>query len=77
LEDIIEIKSKNGILYIKDLICIKKQTLKDYIKCLLDSINELKNIHDKTNLNESKQALSLINNEVKESLLDYINVKLK
>ena len=77
LEDIIEIKSKNGILYIKDLICIKKQTLKDYIKCLLDSINELKNIHDKTNLNESKQALTLITNEVKQSLLDYIEFKEK
>jgi len=77
LEDIIEIKSKNGIPYIKDLICIKEQPLEDYIKCLLNSINELKNIHDKANLNESKQTLSLITNEVKQTLLDYMESKEK
>jgi len=70
-EKIIEIIKENGDVFIKDEIIIEKNTIVNYLKLILQSIDELNNITDKSSNETIKKSLELITNEIKKSIEEF------
>jgi len=70
-ENIIEIIKENGNILIKDEIIIEKNTINDYLKLILLSIEELNNISDISGNKVSKKSLELITKEIKSRIIDF------
>ena len=70
-EKIIEIIKENGDVFIKDEIIIEKNTIINYLKLILQSINELNNVFDKSSNETTKKSLELINNEIKNNIEEF------
>ena len=70
-EAIIEINHENDVFYIRDNIIIEKNELKNYLELIIASINELDNIHNKSQQKESNLCFELISSKIKNKILDY------
>jgi len=70
-EGIIEISKEDKTSYIKDNVIIEKSTAKNYLKLIVESIDELANIYDKTSNNLAKECFRLIINEIKVKILKF------
>jgi uncharacterized protein YbaR (Trm112 family) len=70
-EGIIEISKDDKTSYIKDNIIIEKSTAKIYLKLIMESIDELSNIYDKTSNIIAKECFRLITNDIKIKLLNF------
>ncbi len=70
-QKIIEISKEKDNIFLKDNITIEKNQIEDYFKLILSSINELKNIIDKTSNKVSKRCFFLILNEINRKVLDF------
>jgi uncharacterized protein YbaR (Trm112 family) len=70
-ENIIEIIKENGDILIKDEIIIEKNTINDYLKLILLSIEELNNISDISGNEVSKKSLEIITKEIKSRIIDF------
>jgi uncharacterized protein YbaR (Trm112 family) len=70
-ENIIEFIKENGDIFIKDEIIIEKNTIDNYLKLTLQSIEELNNIIDKSGNEVSKKSLELITKEIKSRIIDF------
>jgi uncharacterized protein YbaR (Trm112 family) len=76
-EEIIQVYKENGNLLIRDSIVIEKAKLKDYIKLIFLSINELDNLFDRTQNKLSQKCFKLIQSVVKPKILEFFeNYKL-
>ena len=70
-EEIININQENGNYFLRDNIVIEKTVLKDYLNLIISSINELDNIHDKTDSKESKKCFEIITTKIKPKILNF------
>jgi uncharacterized protein YbaR (Trm112 family) len=70
-EGIIEISKEDKTSYIKDNVIIEKSTAKNYLKLIVESIDELANIYDKTSNNLAKECFRLIINDSKVKILKF------
>ena len=70
-EGIIEISTDDKTSYIKDNIIIEKSTAKKYLKLIIESIDELANIYDKTSNIIAKECFHLIINDFKVKILNF------
>jgi uncharacterized protein YbaR (Trm112 family) len=70
-ENIIEIQEENGEVYFKDDIVIEKSLLDDYLNSIISSIEEVKNIHDKSMFGLSKRCFSIIREDLKNRILKF------
>ena len=70
-EGIIEISKDDKTPYIKDNIVIEKSTAKNYLKLIIESIDELANIYDKTSNIIAKECFRLIINDIKVKILNF------
>jgi len=67
-ENVIEIIKQNGDVFIKDEIIIEKNTIDNYLKLILQSIDEFNNVIDKSGNETTKKSLELIINEIKNNI---------
>ncbi|MFX1456290.1 MAG: Trm112 family protein [Promethearchaeota archaeon] len=72
-EDIFETSKENGDILIKDNIIIEKTPLKQYIKLILLSINELDNVFNKTENDLSHKCFKIIQLSIKTKIQEYLN----
>ncbi|MHA1146929.1 MAG: Trm112 family protein [Promethearchaeota archaeon] len=72
-ENIIQIFKDKDEIYCKDNIIIEKTSLKEYIKKILSSINELANFEDLSKDINSVQCLDLLESKVKQKINSYSN----
>ncbi|MEJ2279897.1 MAG: Trm112 family protein [Candidatus Lokiarchaeota archaeon] len=70
-EDLISIYDEAGRKFIKDQITIKRFSLKHYLKKILQSIEELENIIDKSQNETSNEILKLLKLEVKSKIIEF------
>lgn len=70
-EGIIEISKDDKTSYIKDNVIIEKSTAKNYLKLIVESIDELANIYDKTSNILAKECFRLIINDIKVKILKF------
>jgi uncharacterized protein YbaR (Trm112 family) len=70
-ENIIEIQEENGEVYFKDDIVIEKSLLDDYLNSIISSIEEVKNIHDKSMFGLSKRCFSIIREDLKNRIVKF------
>ena len=70
-EKIIEILEEDGDLFLRDDVIIEKNTLENYLKLVLLSIEELINVFDKTENEISKKSIELMTTTIKNKLLDF------
>jgi len=70
-ENVIEIIKESGETLIKDEIIIEQNTLENYLKLTLQSIEELNNIIDKSGNEISKKSLEIITKDIKRKLIDF------
>ena len=70
-EGIIEISKDDKTPYIKDNVIIEKSTAKKYLKLIIESIDELANIYDKTSNIIAKECFHLIINDIKVKILNF------
>ena len=70
-EEIIEISKDDKTSYIKDNVIIEKSTAKIYLKLIIESIDELANIYDKTSNIIAKECFRLIINDIKVKILKF------
>lgn len=70
-ENIIEISKENDNLHLKDNIIIAKSPIKKYLKLIISSINELKNIYDKSPNDITRKCFNTISSEIKNKILDF------
>jgi uncharacterized protein YbaR (Trm112 family) len=77
LEKIINIiKDPEGLpVKVKDLIVIKETAVEDYLNKILQSINELKNIDDRSQIDIIKMIYSLALNEIQEEIRNFVDKK--
>ena len=70
-ENIIKIQEENGEVYFKDDIVIEKSLLDDYLNSIISSIEEVKNIHDKSMFGLSKRCFSIIREDLKNRIVKF------
>ncbi len=70
-EKIIKITNEKGELYLKDLIVIEKNLLKNYLEQIISSIDELNFIIDKSPLDISKKCFKIIISEVRDKIVEF------
>ena len=70
-EGIIEISKDDKTSYIKDNVIIEKSTAKIYLKLIIESIDELSNIYNKTSNIIAKECFRLLINDIKVKLLNF------
>jgi uncharacterized protein YbaR (Trm112 family) len=70
-EKIIEIQEENGEVYFKDAIVIEKSSLDEYLNSIISSIEEVKNIHDKSMFGLSKRCFSIIREDLKNRIVKF------
>ena len=64
----IQIFKKEKKVYLKDNIVLQKTEIKEYLKNIFESIRELDNVHDKSNMDSLKTSLEIIRNQIKPTL---------
>jgi uncharacterized protein YbaR (Trm112 family) len=70
-ERIIEIDETPDGDLIKDGIALKNTPLEDYLTLIIQSIDELDNIYDKSDLSLSSKCFDLLTSEVKEKIIKF------
>jgi uncharacterized protein YbaR (Trm112 family) len=70
-EDVIHISHEKGAYFVKDNIIIEKTKLPVYLNLILSSINEFKNIFDKSPNEFSKKCFEIIKSEVKSNIMKF------
>jgi len=68
---VIELIEENGNILVKDEIIIEKNTIENYLKLILLSIEELNNIIDKSGNEISKKSLEIITKEIKSRISEF------
>lgn len=72
-EDIIEISIEDGKCYIRDNIVIEKTEIAAYFNQIIQSLNELTNIIDKTVNKLSKKCFQILFSNIKPKIIDFSN----
>jgi uncharacterized protein YbaR (Trm112 family) len=72
-EDILKISEEKNDIKVRDNIVLKSTSLVEYLKLMLDSILELRNVKDLTDAKLIEDILSLVQNIVKEKIETTLN----
>ncbi|MFX0075256.1 MAG: Trm112 family protein [Candidatus Hermodarchaeota archaeon] len=70
-ESIIEIQEEEGILYLKDDILIERSSIDDYLKGIISTIEEVRNLHDKSPSELSKRCFNIIRTDVRTKVIKF------
>lgn len=68
----IQVFKKEKTVYLKDNIVLQKTEIEKYLKKIFERINELDNVHDKSNMDSFKTSLEIIRNQIKPTLTSFL-----
>lgn len=74
-EKIINLNKDSEGFLVKDLIVIKETAVEEYLNKILQSINELKNIDDRSQIDIIRKIYSLALNEIQEKIKTFVQKK--